>query len=169
MEGKVAQLTTGLNQRLAVLGEREQQVAAIDSQLKERTAAMETVDQHLSDATAALNRRLGIIADREREQVDIERALEDLDKNRARARPSWRSCRVGSTSGSRCLASASRRLADYETKARLAAYKVGQLQTEAADGGAAADGDEGRTRPGRRRARRAQARNRRQLWPGREG
>ena len=58
-EGKVAQLTTGLNQRLAVLGEREQQVAAIDSQLKERTAAMETVDQHLSDATAALNRRLG--------------------------------------------------------------------------------------------------------------
>ena len=46
--------------RLAVLGEREQEVASLDTTLGEREASVAALESRLSDATSALTRRLGI-------------------------------------------------------------------------------------------------------------
>jgi chromosome segregation ATPase len=108
-------------------------VATIDSQLKERTAAMDKLDQHVNEAAAALNRRLGILAEREREQVEIERALTALQNNRTASEAEVAALQSRINERLKVLGEREQALAEYETKARLAAYKVSQLQAEAAN------------------------------------
>ena len=132
VESKLAEATGTLNQRLAILGEREQEVARIDVSLNERTGALDAVEKQMSDAGGTLNRRLMALGEREREQVEIDRALEALRENQAASEAEL--AQIQSRIGERLkiLGEREQALAAHENKVRLAAYRVDQLQGEAA-------------------------------------
>ena len=83
VQAKLATANSGLNDRLAVLGDREKEAAAIETTVKERTAALDALEAQMADAGSKLNRRLMALGEREREQVDIDRALAALRANKS--------------------------------------------------------------------------------------
>ena len=112
-----SQATSGLNERLAVLGEREKDAAAVETTVKERKAALRGARGADGDAGSKLNRRLAALGEREREQVEHRPlAQRPCAASRRRARRSWRRSRAGSTSGCKVLGERERALAEYENK-----------------------------------------------------
>ena len=87
----------------------------------------------MADAGSTLNRRLAALGEREREQVDIDRAPWRRSARQAAASEEELADAPGRI-GERLkvLGEREQALADYETKVRAAAYRVEQLQAEAA-------------------------------------
>jgi chromosome segregation ATPase len=85
----------------------------------------------MTEAGSTLNRRLTALGEREREQVDIDRALEKLRLNRAASEEELAELQSHISERLKVLGEREQALADYESKARLAGYKLEQLQAEA--------------------------------------
>ena len=128
VQAKLAAANSSLNDRLAVLGDREKEAAAIETTVKERTAALDALEAQMTDAGSKLNRRLMALGEREREQVDIDRALAALRANKSASEAEVAAIQSKINARLKVLGEREQSLAEAETEARDAAYRVEQLE-----------------------------------------
>jgi chromosome segregation ATPase len=126
LDKEVAELKgqlAGTGQKLADTGQKLVETEKANGDLAK-------VESKLAEAMGTLNQRLAILG--EREQVEIDRALQALRDNKAASEAEL--AQIQSRIGERLkiLGEREQALADYENKVRLAAYRVDQLQAEAA-------------------------------------
>lgn len=132
LEEQIAAATSKLNERMGVLKDREQALAAVETSLQVRKDELASLDERLAEGGKRLNARLRALAERERELVEIDRRLHGLRAEQAASEA--RFAEIQSRIGQRLtvLSERERTLADAETKARLASHRVLQLEAEAA-------------------------------------
>ncbi len=170
VEDQLAKATGSLNDRLAVLGEREQEVAeGRHDRSAERAAKLDALEKQMADAGSTLNRRLDRAG----------RARARAGRHRSGARGAARQP-VGERGGAGGAPEPDQRAAQGPGRARAGAGRVrdqgpsrrlprGAAPGRGGRGRAAPRRDEGRAGPGRHRGGRAPARDRRQLRQGRQG
>ena len=83
VQAKLQAAGSSLNDRLAVLGEREQQAAAAEGEVQKHTAELETLEDQMAAAASKLSQRLSVLGERELEQAEIDRQLIVLRSNPA--------------------------------------------------------------------------------------
>jgi chromosome segregation ATPase len=83
-EAQIAATVARLNQRMAVLGERDRDLAAANAALGEADRRIAEAEQNRTAATARLNQRLAVLRDREQEAVALDRAVQAASGRLAR-------------------------------------------------------------------------------------
>jgi predicted nucleic acid-binding Zn-ribbon protein len=84
LEGRIDHATSELNQRMAVLGERERDRAAAEAALTGVRARLAALTEARDRATARLNQRLQVLGERERDLAETERTLDRTKAERDR-------------------------------------------------------------------------------------